>query len=50
MESNEVMGVASPACLLSVFITGFMQGELRDMWEWVDGGRQAPEVADEKTE
>lgn len=38
----------SPACILSVLITGVMRGELRDMWEWVDGGRQAPGVADER--
>jgi len=25
-----------------------MRGELREMWKWVDGGRQAPEVTDEK--
>jgi len=25
---------------MSVLITGFILGELRDMWEWVDGGRQ----------
>jgi len=25
-----------------------MRGELREMWEWVDGGRQASGVVDEK--
>lgn len=32
----------SPACIMSVLITGFIRGELKDMWEWVDGGRQVP--------
>jgi len=32
----------SPTCILSVLVTGSVRGELREMWEWVDGGRQAP--------
>jgi len=38
----------SPACILSVLITGSVRGELREMWNWVDGGRQVPGTVDEK--
>lgn len=45
-------GGHSPACISSVVMMGFMRGELRDMWEWVDGGRQGPGsgVADRKSD
>jgi len=40
----------SPACILSTLVAGMMRGELREVFGWVDGGRQASGVADEKTE
>lgn len=48
MVANEVIRRHSPACILSVLIPGLMRGELGNMWKWVDGGRQASGVADEK--
>jgi hypothetical protein len=40
--------MCSPACILSLFITATLQGELRAIWDWSDNPEQDKKVEGKK--